>query len=77
MSVELMWTQSPTISHKFINTSNTESFLKCDSPCVFLRKWMVKTDNIIIKANFEKHISFLNYILRQLLYMGFHLCQKS
>ena len=27
-SVELMWTQSPTISHKFINT---ESFLKCDS----------------------------------------------
>ena len=30
-SVELMWTQSPTISHKFINTSNTESFLKCDS----------------------------------------------
>ena len=24
-----MWTQSPTISHKFINT---ESFLKCDSP---------------------------------------------
>ena len=31
MSVELMWTQSPRISHKFINTSNKESFLKCDS----------------------------------------------
>ena len=37
-SVELMWTQSPTISHKFINTSNTESFLKCDSSKKFFKE---------------------------------------